>query len=113
MDYGMSRRSAQLIFIAVITIALSLQAKAPAPLEGVAVSMVVTASSVSDESAPEVSMRDVQVSQRRQSLKVTGWTAARGNHAGLNMFLLIDDASDRSLGSQLNDLRDFINAQAP
>ena len=112
MDYGMSRRSAFLL-IAAITIALSLQAKAPAPPEGVAVSMVVTASGVVDGSVPEVTMRDVQVSQRRQSLKVTGWTPARGNHAGLNMFLLIDDASDRSLGSQLNDLRDFINAQAP
>ena len=112
MDYGMSRRSAFLL-IAAITIALSLQAKAPAPPEGVAVSMVVTASGVVDGSVPEVTMRDVQVSQRRQSLKVTGWTPARANHAGLNMFLLIDDASDRSLGSQLNDLRDFINAQAP
>ena len=113
MDYGKSRLSVQLSLIAVITMALSLQAKAPAPPEGVAVSMVVTASGVDDGGVPEVSMRDVQVSQRRQSLKVTGWTPARGNHAGLNMFLLIDDASDRSLGSQLNDLRDFINAQAP
>jgi hypothetical protein len=29
------------------------------------------------------------------------------------LFILIDDASDSSLGSQLNDLRAFINAQPP
>ena len=93
--------------------ALSPEAAAPAPPEGVTVSMVVTASSVGDDTLPEVSLRDVQVSQGRQSLRVTGWTAARGNHAGLNLFLLIDDAADRSLGSQLDELRNFITAQAP
>jgi len=46
-------------------------------------------------------------------LQVTRWDAARGAAAGLDLFLLIDDASDTSLGSQLNDLRAFINAQAP
>jgi len=113
MDYPTLRWKALLFLIVVATMVLAREAKAPAPPEGVAVRMVVTASGVGDGDLPEVSMRDVQVSQRRQTLKVTGWTPARGNQAGLNMFLLIDDASDRSLGSQLNDLRDFINAQAP
>ena len=113
MDYRTFRWRPILFLFIVTTVVLSLQAKAPTPPEGVAVRMVVTASGVDDGGVPEVSMRDVQISQRRQTLKVTGWTPARGDHAGLNMFLLIDDASDRSLGSQLNELRDFINAQAP
>ena len=113
MDYRTFRWRALLFLTVVVAVVLSLQAKAPASPEGVAVRMVVTASGVDDGNLAEVSMRDVQVSQRRQPLKVTGWTPARGNNSGLNMFLLIDDASDRSLGSQLNELRDFITAQAP
>jgi hypothetical protein len=113
VDYRTFRCGALLFLIAVVTTTLSLEATAPAPPAGATVGMVVTASSVGDEPPPEVSMRDVQVSQGRQTVQVTGWTRARGNHAGLNLFLLIDDAADRSLGTQLNELRNFITAQAP
>jgi hypothetical protein len=113
MDYRTLRRSALLFLIVAVAMALSLEATAPVPPEGVTVGMVVTASSVGEDPPPEVSMRDVQVSEGRQTVQVTGWTPARGNHAGLNLFLLIDDAADRSLGSQLNELRNFITAQAP
>lgn len=113
MNYRTFQWSALLFLIVVVTMALSLEATAPVPSAGIGVRMIVTASGVGDGNLPEVAMSDVQVSQRRQALKVTGWTAARGKYAGLNLFLLIDDAADRSLGSQLNELRDFINAQAP
>lgn len=36
---------------------------------------------------------------------------ARGQQAGLDLFILIDDAADTSLGSQYGDLLAFINAQ--
>jgi hypothetical protein len=51
------------------------------------------------------------VKQGKERLKVTDWTSAQGDRAGLDLFLLIDDASDTSLGSHLDDLRAFINAQ--
>ena len=35
----------------------------------------------------------------------------QGDHAGLELFVPIDDASNTSLGSQLEDLRQFINSQ--
>ena len=79
----------------------------------VPVHMTVTASATGDGPTPEVKRSDVTVRQRRQHLQVTGWEAARGSHAGLDLFIAIDDAADRSLGSQLNDLRAFINAQPP
>ena len=60
---------------------------------------------------PEVTREDVRIAQNTQRLQVTGWTPARGDRAGLDLFILIDDASDTSLGSQLSDLRSFINAQ--
>jgi hypothetical protein len=44
---------------------------------------------------------------------VTDWIPAREEQAGLQLFILVDDTSDTSLGMQLGDLRDFINAQAP
>jgi len=75
--------------------------------------MTVTASGLSDGGTPTVSQNDVTVRQRRDNLHVTKWVAARGAAAGLDLFILIDDASDTSLGSQLNDLRAFINAQPP
>ena len=113
MNYGTLRCSAPRFLVVVVTMTLSLKATAPSPAQGVTVGMLVTASSVGDDALPELKMHDVQVSQGHQPVQVTGWTAARGNRAGLNLFLLIDDAADRSLGSQLNELRNFITAQAP
>jgi hypothetical protein len=49
--------------------------------------------------------------QGRDRRKVISWEAARGGQAGLDLFILIDDALTTTLGSQLNTLRDFINAQ--
>ncbi len=62
---------------------------------------------------PEVNREDVIVKQQKDRLKVTGWTPARGDHAGLDLFILIDDASDPTLGSQLDELRAFVKAQPP
>src|SRR6202044_2112370 len=62
---------------------------------------------------PEVTREDVMVTQGKDRLKVTDWVAARGDRAGLELFILIDDASETTLGTQLSDLRAFINAQGP
>jgi hypothetical protein len=62
---------------------------------------------------PEVSREDVIVKKGKERLSVTGWAPARGERAGLDLFILIDDAADPSLGSQLDDLRSFVNAQPP
>jgi hypothetical protein len=51
------------------------------------------------------------VTQGKDRLKVIDWVAACEDKAGLNLFILIDDASDSSLGLQLADLREFINQQ--
>jgi hypothetical protein len=64
-----------------------------------------------DKRMPDVSREDVIVMQDNHRLKITGWRSARGGQAGLDLFILIDDTSDPSLGSQLDDLRAFINAQ--
>src|SRR3989441_5494426 len=51
------------------------------------------------------------VYQGHDRAKVTDWLPLQGEHAGLQLFILIDDAANTSLGSQLEDIRQFINAQ--
>lgn len=60
---------------------------------------------------PEVNREDVIVKQGNRRLNVTGWTPARGDRAGLQLFILIDDASDTSVALQYDDLRSFIKSQ--
>ncbi len=76
------------------------------------VQMTVTLRLLGDNKRmPEVSRDDVTVKQGSTRLQVTGWAPATGDRAGLDLFVLMDDASDPVLGSQLDDLRSFINAQ--
>ncbi len=69
--------------------------------------------SANDNTVSPILRENVQVRQGKSRLQVTDWIPAREEKAGLQLFILIDDTSDTSLGSQLGDLRDFINAQAP
>ena len=93
---------------------LPLQAQQKTSTTTVPVHMTVTLEVIGENKhMPEVNREDVIVRQGKDRLEVTGWTPARGDHAGLDLFILIDDASDPSLGSQLDDLRTFIDAQPP
>lgn len=77
----------------------------------VPVKMTVTASVAGDKRMPEISQQDVFVNQGKERLKVRECIPAQGDHAGLDLFILMDDASATSLGMHLDDLRTFINAQ--
>jgi hypothetical protein len=75
------------------------------------VKMTVTASVADGKRMPEINPEDVVVQRGKQRLRVTGMVPAQGVHAGLDLFIVIDDASTPTLGAQLDDLRKFINAQ--
>jgi hypothetical protein len=78
----------------------------------VPVQMTVTLRVLGDNKRmPEVTQDDVVVRQGNKRLQVTGWSPARDGRAGLDLFILIDDASDQSVASQFDDLRSFINSQ--
>lgn len=78
----------------------------------VQVHMVITDQAVSDNSeVPVLRPEIVQVKQSKNVLKVTGLIPARGDNAALQLFILIDDTCDPGIGTNLNDIRDFINAQ--
>ncbi len=73
--------------------------------------MVVTASVDHGKRMPDITKDDIFVQRGNDRLPVAEWVAARGDRAGLELFILIDDASLSSLGIQLDDLRNFIKAQ--
>jgi hypothetical protein len=73
--------------------------------------MVVTVETLHGASVPVINPDDVMVYEGRDRDKVTDWVPAQADHAGLELFVLIDDASNSSLGSQLEDIRQFIVAQ--
>jgi hypothetical protein len=60
---------------------------------------------------PDVNQEDVVVTQSKSRLDVTGWTPAVAHRTGLELFILIDDASHSSVATQFDELRGFINAQ--
>jgi hypothetical protein len=78
---------------------------------GPPVHMVVTVEPRHGSNVPVINREDVMVYQGRDRAKVTDWLALQGEHAGLQLFILIDDSANTSLGSQLEDVRQFINAQ--
>jgi hypothetical protein len=79
----------------------------------VPVRIAVTANVASEKRMPQINPEDVVVKQGKQRLQVTEWIPAQGDRAGLDLFILIDDATSPRLGSNLDDLRTFINAQPP
>jgi hypothetical protein len=110
-EYGVTPK-VLLVCAVVLTGTLSARPQEKAPLT-VPVSITVTLNVLGDKRMPEVNREDVMVKQGKDRLRVTDWTPARGDRAGLDLFVLIDDACDPSLGSQLDDLRTFINARPP
>jgi hypothetical protein len=79
----------------------------------VQVHLVITDQASNDSNeVPVLRAENVQVSQGKNMLKVLSIIPARGDNAALQLFVLIDDTCDTSaIGNNLNDLRDFINAQ--
>jgi hypothetical protein len=78
----------------------------------VQVHMVITDQAVNDDSEmPALTAENVQVKQGKNVLKVDQVIPARDDNGALQLFILIDETCDTGIGNNLNDLRDFINAQ--
>jgi hypothetical protein len=101
------------VFLAVTALAVGLSSVAAqeASSTGAPVHMVVTVEPRHGSNVPVINREDVMVYQGRDRAKVTDWLALQGEHAGLQLFILIDDSANTSLGSQLEDIRQFITAQ--
>jgi hypothetical protein len=99
------------VLLAVSALAPSQVVAQQASSTGVPAHMVVTVEPRHGSNVPVINREDVMVYQGHDRAKVTDWLPLQGEHAGLQLFILIDDAANTSLGSQLEDIRQFINAQ--
>lgn len=79
--------------------------------EGATARVLVTVEARHGKDVPEIGPRDVMVYEGRDRDQVVDLVPAQGEHAALEMFILLDDGSDSGLGSQLETLRQFILAQ--
>src|SRR5579863_3851634 len=104
------RRSIFLVFAGVVgwtgPLGAQTERAEPAPVR-----IVVTAEGRHGKTTPAVAREDVQVYRGKDRLQVVDWVPCTGAHAALQLFILIDDSASSSLGSQLEDIRAFINAQ--
>jgi len=66
-----------------------------------------------DTDVPTLQSGDVKVKQGKNFLNVSQLIPAKGENAALQLFILIDDTLDTRVGNNLNDIRDFVNAQPP
>jgi hypothetical protein len=93
-------------------VALSVSAQqSPPAAGGVPVHMVVTVEAHHGSDIPVINREDVMVYEGRDRDTVTDWVPAQGDHAALELFVLLDDGSSFNLGSQVDDIRKFIDAQ--
>lgn len=92
-------------------LAASAQSQQASSDQGVSTRVVVTAEPKKGDTVPVINQGDVLVYQGKTRDKVTEWIPATGDHATLDLFILIDDSSTENLGSQLDDIRKFIEGQ--
>jgi hypothetical protein len=78
---------------------------------GVPVHIVVTAESHHGENPAVINQQDVMVFEGKERDTVTNWEPTQPDQSPLELFILLDDGSGASLGSQLADIRQFIAEQ--
>src|SRR5438067_10319783 len=79
--------------------------------QGIPVHMIVTAEPHHIQDVPTINREDVIVYQGKDRVRATGWVPLKGDRAGLQLYIVIDDGVDTSVGTQFDDLRKFIQAQ--
>jgi hypothetical protein len=78
---------------------------------GVPVHTVVTVEARHGSNPPVINREDVMVNEGKERDTVIDWVPAQGDHAALEFFVLLDDGSNMTLGSQLEEIRKFILGQ--
>jgi hypothetical protein len=97
-----------IVFAALFAAAVVAQ-PSPAPT-GTPVHMIVTVEARHGASVPVINREDAMVYEGHDRDTVTDWIPLQGDRAALELFIMIDDSSTVSLGSQLEDIRQFINS---
>ena len=78
----------------------------------VPIHLVVTAEPLKDGTGvSSMTQQDVKIKLGKRAMPVTAWIPARGEQATLQLFILIDETCNPSVGQHLADLKEFIQAQ--
>ena len=108
----MKTQKSLLVLASVVSVLLCGEQSARAQGAAVPVHVVITDAALQGNTTPpRLDMSAVKVKQGKNFLKVTQLVPARGNAATLQLFILIDDTLDTSIGNHLQELKDFIKAQ--
>ena len=84
-----------------------------APEAGTAVRLTVTAEPKHGNDVPVIQKNEVMVYEGKDRDQVVDWIPAQGDHSAQEVFILLDDSSSTNLGSQLDDIRKFIDGLPP
>ncbi|MGD0542769.1 MAG: hypothetical protein ABSB65_00020 [Candidatus Acidiferrales bacterium] len=102
---------ALLIFAAVLASLFPANAQDQASSSNVQVTTIVTALGPKYTAPPALGKQDVNVTEGKQKREVINWIPAQGDKAGLQLAIVIDDADNQDLATQLGDLKNFISSQ--
>ena len=101
-----------LVFTAIlIAIPPARAQQAASPAGTVPVTTVVTVLGPKFNAPPPLGKEDIIVHSGKARMDVTGWLPAQGEHAGLELAIVIDDAVSTDIGAQFKDLATFITDQ--
>lgn len=79
---------------------------------GIPTKVVVSVEPRHGKEVPTVRAEDVVVTQGKQRDKVLAWQPVETPEVGVQIFVFVDDSlSAAEIGTKLNDIREFINAQ--
>jgi hypothetical protein len=107
-------RKTRTIFTAIAALCLAaatlplLPAQQPAP--GVPVNMVITVEPKRGKTIPPITQQDVTVSEGKDKRPVTGLLPLQGEHADMQLLLLLDDSASSSINSEIGTLKQFVTS---
>lgn len=81
--------------------------------EGAPARTVVTALPKNSEQTPAIQPTDFKVKVNGKSVVTDSVTPLRGDHAGLELVILIDSGARNSLGRQMGEIRSFVQSLPP
>jgi hypothetical protein len=97
-----------------IGFALASWASPQSPSAGtIPVTTVVSVEAKYGKQPPEIQRQDVRAFLNGKRVSVADWVPLRGDKAGLELFVLIDESINQNVALQFDDLRHFMNAQPP
>jgi hypothetical protein len=103
-----------LIVVALLSVAsIQTVAQAVPSSTEVPVSLVLTLKGHQGADISGVNSRNLTVTEGRDRARITDVLPLMGGRAGLELFIMMDDAREISYGTQVEDIRRFIRAQPP